>query len=200
MIPLSRWLSDRESEPQFTFPPEDEAMEIAGSFVDPGDQLENCERNREQELEDALGAAEEALANERHSQVHREQRLREELGSELADQLKSHIDLGLNSMRHELEAAIADILQPFLQNQSTTRAISALMELIDGELSHENQVLLEFRAPSELHDVIRPCLEQLGLPANLSEGRRIELAFASRTVRFEQLAARWHKIIAGSAA
>ena len=195
MIPLSRWLHDRESGPHFAFSSDAGGMEADGPPVGSFDPPEQASQSRELQLEDALQAAEEALADERQSRDQRERRLREELGEDLALVLKNHIDVSLQSMQRELEAAIASILQPFLKEQSTSRAAAALIGLIEAELGHESQPLLELRAPCELHDAIRPSLERLNLPISLSEGWGIELAFTSRTARFEQLAARWHDII-----
>lgn len=196
MIPLSRWLSDREKEPQFTFSSDTENIEPASLLPAPELEVEPAVSARELELEDALRTAEETLLSERYANGQNIQRLREELGRELITTLTAQVELSLKTMQCELEAAISDILHPFLRRQSITKASSALMELISAELRNQNEPLLEVRAPGELHDLMRPVLQQLRVSASLSEGQGIELTFPARTARFEQLASRWHDIIA----
>lgn len=195
MIPLSRWLSDRETGPQCAFSPDPEPAEFAGLPQTPDGDTEISVPGRELELEDALRTAEESLVHERLSHAQREQHLRNTLGMELVSAMAALISDGLSAMKRDLETAIVDVLQPFLTKRAATQAASALTELMAAELRNEDQPLLGIRAPEQLHELMRPALEQMGVSASLSDGSRIELAFPSRKARFEQLASRWREII-----
>ncbi len=200
MIPLSRWLNDREgTEPQ-PLPLLNEAIDVLAGDAVPliaPVELEAADvAAREQEFADALRRAEDTLATERHFHAQREQALREELGATLVCALTAQIEAGLAGLQEELEAALTDILRPFLGLRSTAEAISALAMLIETDFRNQAEPLLEVRAPRSLHDLVRPALEQAGLSTSLSEASRIEMVFKSRTSQFEQLATRWLDIIA----
>lgn len=199
MIPLSRWLTDRGTGEPSAFPLLHEAIQPVTDDSIPLTTADEAEAaaasNRDEELAEALRRAEETLTSERRFHARREEMLREELGTELACLLTARISKGVRELQQELEAALADVLRPFLAQRATKLAISALARLIETELQSEPQPVLEVRAPRDLHDLIRPAMETAGLSTSLSDASRIEVVFKSRTSRFEQLASRWHGII-----
>lgn len=198
MIPLSRWLTNRDAEV-----PTELTGALGGidehvtSPVDVGEDRDVQDDGREQELEQALRHAEDALAQERLNHAAREEELRQSLGSDLLRELTLQFEKGMVELRHSIECAVADVLKPFLVTQSESRAMTELINLIDSELESQDARLFEIRAPIALHERMRPVLEERKCPAALVEGGRIELAFSDHRARFEIMAHRWRAIITG---
>lgn len=197
MIPLSRWLTEQEVMPpgDLSAAPSggsDEDLVVAEDAREDGQDM-----SREQELEEALHRAEEALRRERLAHAQREQELHEILGAELVTGLKLQMEQCVSNIGRNIEDAISDVLKPFLSAHVDQQAVTTLMNIINAEVMSLDRPLLELRAPAEYQELIGRILSKQGMPAVLSEGRRIEIAFNDHTARFELLASRWREIIAG---
>lgn len=200
MIPLSRWLTDQDGVPptlQTEAPAAEEQLFAPMEIADGAEPAGDPALLRVAELEEALREAEDRIEQLTSSLAAREAELLKRFGDELAVKLETDVLRAFNHMREVTEAALADVLTPFLVNEARERAAAALMHLLGTELRAAAEPVLEIRTPAELHAAVAGVANALAVPAAITAGERLEVVFSGRRARFEDLAARWRDIISG---
>lgn len=200
MIPLGRWLQDRNSgiaalnvEPA---PMELEDLVSAGKKAD---HCEGCEQlaGRVTELEAALAGERQALEDVRLECAARESEYRAELGGNLASRLADVIREGLAGLQHDIESAMCDVLAPFVRREIAASAAAQLVQMFREAIADSSQPLISVRAPAEFHGSLGALIEQSPLSIELLDDTRIELNFQTHTSRFGVLAQRWMECLDG---
>jgi hypothetical protein len=199
-MPLARWLSDGEQTIRKT-------LKFASI---PGTHLSSRETDDDDILARLLAAEEMgradgiSIAESRTAAALEEQRCAA-LASEIerdamwSARLIAVSESSLSGLMAELQSSIElklnDVLMPFLSDQVVARSRAELLQLIAQELSAKGNEMLEFHAPSSLHDDLQLMLERLGLRVTLIESERIEMLCRSGCSRFEALASQWLALV-----
>jgi hypothetical protein len=192
MIPLSRWLAERQSPAQALHIPDGleepacpmPALEIETDTV-------NAAAQREEELLASLREAEERLEQQVLARAARERELETRLGEDLSRTLQAGIAKATGSLLGMIEESLAMALAPLLEEQARSRSIAELTELIRRELRQADTPVLEIRAPSHLHDALRPLAGEAGISMTMTESACVEVVLAAERRRFEDLSSRW---------
>ena len=207
MIPLGRWLVERGGGAgvgvagplplELLSSGDDGATVEMPCEVDPGIQALT---DRLSELEAALAAAVEGLDEERALHSARERELERRLGEHLVAELRTGLEAALSKLQHDVEAAAADALLPFLGNAAASLSAGQLTVLIRSVLRDTAAPLLEVKAPARLHGALSAALDEAGVTASLKDDDTIELVFSTHAARFQDLADRWLMMIEGKSA
>lgn len=200
MIPLSRWLAERQLPAQ--------ALQIPDGLEEHADPMPDLDietdagkvaaaAQREEQLLASLREAEERLEQQLLAHGARERELEIQLGEDLCRRLQSGIAKATETLLGLLEESLADALGPFLQEQAVNRSVAELGELVRRELQQADTPVLEIRAPSSLHDALRPLADEAGVSMIVTESDLVEVVLAAERRRFEDLSSRWLDAIKG---
>lgn len=84
-----------------------------------------------------------------------------------------------------------------VMKQWLNRSVAELGELVRRELQQADTPVLEIRAPSSLHDALRPLADEAGVSMIVTESDLVEVVLAAERRRFEDLSSRWLDAIKG---
>lgn len=150
------------------------------------------------ELEGALAEALRQLEQAGADSLAREQDLTERLGLMAVQRLSEEMKAGLVTLQRAIEDAVVDVLLPFLGAAACRRASDDLLALVRQAIDDMAEPVVELRVPGPLLDACRQTIEAASLPACLAEGDEIELVFADRSLRFEELSRQWRALLLDS--
>ena len=194
MIPLSRWLAERQSPAQALHIPdglEEPACPIPELDIETDAVSAAAAAQREEELLTSLRETEERLEQQVLAHAARERELETRLGEDLSRTLQTGIAKATGSLLGMIEESLAMALAPLLEEQARSRSIAELTELIRRELQQADMPVLEIRAPSHLHDALRPLADEAGISMTMTESACVEVVLAAERRRFEDLSSRW---------
>lgn len=202
MIPLSRWLAERQA-PVTVHAVPDDLEEPIHPLPDPLAAMDSQERHdavrREEELRAMLRAVEERLEQQLLTQAAREREIETSLGEELRLKLQSEIARAMETLLEMIEESLASTLAPFLEEQARKKAVEELTVLVRQELQLTEAPVLEIRAPARLQDALYSLGDEIGISVTATESSVVELVFATERRRFEDLSSRWLQAIKGHA-
>lgn len=195
MIPLERWLQDRGGGNRLaitcTPADEDETVPEGVRVTEVEGAPAGVDDNRLLELEQALASALRQHEETRQEALKREHELAAQFGAEVSAHLAHSIRDGLATLHSVIEAALSEVLSPFIGDTARGAALAELRQLLSRELADMTDPLIHVRAPAHLHGLIADTLEGSGVSCALLEADTIELSFSHHRVRFEELSARW---------
>ena len=102
----------------------------------------------------------------------RNKKLREQLEAELLEKekrfkqeegqrLKDALEFGLLDLEERVSSAVGEILVPFLEEKARQQAVSALLRILQRQLSETPDVLIEASGPESLFDLFKQSAGQL---------------------------------------
>lgn len=191
MIPLGHWLLRAPETPEqegvaSSYPPSPEQESLVSTDYVLTDAME-----RVRELEDALAAANRLNEAEKTRAAAREDEISHQLGVAMADSINTALTLGLAELQRTIETAVRDVLVPFLGLSASKKAATELIGLIQEEVAHNSETVLEVRAPQHLHQFLEPVFGSSETAIVLDSASSVEVVCPNHRARFETLAERW---------
>lgn len=193
MIPLSRWLVDREALVSHALPHEADAGQT--------DSVEVCVPPSPTDLAFERGYCEgQAEAEARLSDLRnedcqtaalREKEMTAKWALSCSEALSSGVATALAQLHSSIERNLHEVLLPFVADAIRHRAIEALLRLTTSELSRKSDPPLEIRAPAAVLNPLRDELGRLGIAAVLVEDHTVELRTKGLSTVFESMCGRW---------
>lgn len=203
MIPLSRWLAQQD-DPEASQPPSGTTDDVPEAEISQASEQHLIAEDsslqhaaREEELCAVLAAAEERAAELSAALAQREVELKAAFAEDLADRLAAGIGGAFDTLLRKLEDALAEVLTPFLTREARDKAMAELQDILARELREADEPVLALKAPAELHDRLETLRPHLAVSTALVESDRIEIVFAGRRLRFEEMSSRWCSAIKG---
>lgn len=194
MIPLDRWLRDRDVHSGVNVTERPELLtEITADHQDAPIRCGDCEKLslKVLELERILIEEQARLAEVRTISETREGELRNALCDGLADRLVGAVSTGLTELQRDLEASLVEVLVPFLGRTCARRASDDLLQKVRAAIAGVRDTVIELWAPAELHDLLRSRLGTSSLQFELRDAATIDLILPSGSIHFESLAEMW---------
>ena len=155
-------------------------------------------RERIKELEEDLANAHHAAVAERAAAATREEALTLQLGTDMADRISSALTTGLSDLQSDIEAAIVEVLIPFLDLAVGKKAAAELISLIRDEIADSSEAVLEIRAPEQLSRFLEHVFRDGEAAIVLSGAPVVEVTYSGHRTRFAVLAERWIDAVRGA--
>lgn len=193
MIPLSRWLADRDALASLALPHEVDAGQTDSAEVcappSPTDLAYEhgyCEGQAEAE------ARLSALRNEDcQAAARREDEMTAKWALRCSEALSSGVATAFAQLQSSIESNMHDVLLPFVADAVRRHAVEELLQLTTSEMSRVSDPPLEIRAPAAVLNSLRDELGRLGIAAVLIEDGAVEVRTKGLSTVFESMACRW---------
>lgn len=199
MIRLGDWLVELERPMSIQYP-------CGVKVVDPADAIgfeqelrehyaEGERRGREAALLEWSAAA--SAERDRLNAAHDGQM--EALRHEAASALSCHLQDGLSMIRAEIEADVARVLRPFVQEACRQRAMREFSRLLSLRLENGGAELLALAIPAPYQELVGQLLTSSDARIAMSEADGVDLRASSPAGGFETRLAEWIALLKNGA-
>lgn len=205
MIPISRWLAQRDAPSVFELPPDTHNAEGHHLLDEPIAIIQPSEEERlfQRGFDEGMAAAEAAFAGrldmERRAAAAREEELVGIWTNRCSETVCREIAAAFEHLQSAIEQAVHDVLLPFLEDGIRGQAVAELHRMILHELAETGDQPVEVRAPAPVLAHLRDGLERLGIGAAFTEAGSVEVRTRDRAAAFESMAGRWIESLRGPA-
>ncbi len=193
VIPMSRWLADRDAAAAFAPPQEADAMDAIA--VQQAALALAYERGCSVAAAEAEARFDALRGKDNEAASRREDELAAMWALRCSETVAAEIHTAFAQLQSALENRLHDILLPFLAEAVRQRSVQELLRLTRHEMSRLDEPPLEIRAPAAVLGPLQDELVRLGITAVLAEDGTVTVRTGGQAAVFESMASRWIEAI-----